>query len=258
LPPGIHLAGLSGKVELNRDKIVVSSLTTKVFDGQVTASAMSRFSPDTRPFQGHLEIKDIQIGRALDVFSSSKGILTGTGRMNISLEGSGTDWATLSKNLRGYGTVKIVDGELPKSRLLEQVLTAVQIFGRSSAKSSTSGRDAVTAFSVLDGKFQVQHGNIYWESLNMMAKEFDLMARGTVGLDQRLDLQGEMILSDDLTRRVHEAGWAGVLLVKEGRLNVPLRLRGTLDKPSVTVDAKTIEKESVKKLKKKLFEQLIR
>jgi AsmA protein len=258
LPPGVNLSGLTGKVELNKDKIAVSSLAANVFGGQVTASGTSRFFPDTRPFQGDLEIKDLQIGQALDALSSTKGILTGTAGMELSLQGSGTDWDTISRNLLGRGTVKIVDGELPKSRLLEQVLTAVQIFGRSSAKPSTSGKDSVTAFSVLDGKFQVQQGNIHWESLNMMAREFDLMARGTVGLDQKLDLQGEMILSDDLTRRVHEGGLAGMLLIKEGRLNVPLRLRGTLDKPSVTVDAKTIEKDSVKKLKKKLFEQLIR
>ncbi len=258
LPRGISLAGLSGKVELDKDKVVVSSLAAKVFGGQVTASGMSRFSPDTRPFQGDLEIKDLQIGQALDVFSSTKGILTGTARMDLSLQGSGTDWGTISRNLLGQGTVKIVDGELPKSRLLEQVLTAVQVFGQSSAKSSTSGKDSVTAFSVLDGKFQIQQGNIHWESLNMIAKEFDLKARGNVGLDQRLDLQGAMILSDDLTQRVHEGGLAGILLIKEGRLNVPLHVKGTLDKPSVTVDAKTIEKESVKKLKKKLFEQLIR
>ncbi|GEM_PF-2881594 len=258
LPSGINLSELAGKIELNKDKVVVSSLAAKIFGGRVTASGMSRFSPDTRPFQGHLEIKDLQVGQALDALSSTKGILTGIARMEFSLQGAGTDWGTISRNLLGQGTVKIVDGQLPKSRLLEQVLTAIQIFGRSSPQSSISKGDSVTAFSVLDGKFKIQQGNIHWDSLNMIAKEFDLKARGTVGLDQRLDLQGEMILSEDLSRMVHEGGLAGMLFIKEGRLNVPLRVKGMLDKPSVTVDAKTIEKESVKKLKKKLFEQLIK
>jgi AsmA protein len=258
IPPGINLSGLSGKVELDQDKVMISSLVAKIFGGQITVSGMLRFSPDSRPFQGRLKIQDLQVGQALDALSSTKGILTGAAKMDLSLQGEGTGWASISRNLRGQGTIKITDGEMPKSRLLEQVLTALRIFRQPSAKISTLEGDSVTAFSVLDGQFQIQQENIHWESLNMMAKEFDLKARGTVGLDQRLDLQGEMMLSEAVSRRVHEGGLAGTLLVKEGRFTVPLRVKGTLDRPSVMVDAKTVGKESVKQLKKRLFEQLIK
>jgi uncharacterized protein involved in outer membrane biogenesis len=258
LPAGVELLGLSGTVKLDKDKVAVSSLVGKIFGGQATLSGVSRVSSAARPFQGDLEIKNLQIGQALDALSSTKGVLTGTGKMELSLQGSGTDWGSLSKNLRGHGTLKVVDGELPKSRLVEQVLTAIQIFGRSSAKSPASERGTVTAFSVLDGKFEIRQGNIHWESINMIAKEFELKAHGTVGMDQRLDLQGEMILSEDLSRKVREGGLADILLVREGRLNVPLQVKGTLDRPSVTVNAKEVGKESVKKLRKKLFEQLMK
>ena len=81
--------------------------------------------------------------------------------------------------------------------------------------------------------------------------------RGDVGLDGTLDLALDLRLSPDLTRKLDSNGrFAQLLVDADGWGQLPLKIKGSLDRPSFALDSSVIKGALKKKAEQKLQETL--
>ena len=184
-------------------------------DGRVRVSG--DFSLDSGPlrWRGALAADNVRVteglGRPLSFIvpilrtklGDSRRHLTGVLDAKLEFRGIGTTYATLAQSLSGGGSIGFRDVELQGSLLLpllslriDQLLT-----------------DRSYRFSDLNIQFGVKDGRVRARPFELRGEPFGIKLEGEAGLDGSLDF-----------------------LVQPALLPVPLRVKGTLDKPKVRPD----------------------
>ena len=109
-----------------------------------------------------------------------------------------------------------------------------------------------------EGGFTISDGIITLSSL-IVSKDLVLDEKGTVGMDEKLDIGLLAKVSDRLTPKlVSQSSIAKFLSEEKGWTNIPLRLGGTIAKPSYTIDTKAVGKRAGEMLQKKIGEEFFR
>jgi AsmA protein len=219
---------LSSTVDIIPTRLVLSPLAVRTFggsfNGRLEVDSRGR-TPELR-LTGRLESLDVaQLLKA----SGSPGGLTGTLGGTLSLNGEGSDTATLLRTSRGTIAAAITDGTLPH---LDMVRTIVLAFGKpSGAPAEGSG----SAFSRLGGTFGLAGGILTSNALVMASRDFEMAGKGTLRIATGdVDARADVVLSRELTAQ------AGTDLRRyaqqEGRVVVPVTISGTLQNPHVSPD----------------------
>jgi hypothetical protein len=166
------------------------------------------------------------------------GGLTGRLAGDVSLTASGTEIDALMKAARGTVRASVSDGTIPG---MDLVRTIVLAFGRpDGAPPEGSG----SAFSRLGGTFELADMAVHTEDLAMASRDVDLAGSATFNLVSRaIDATVDIVLSKELTAQ------AGTDLRRyaqeDGRIIVPARITGTLDRAVVTPDLAAVVKRAI-------------
>jgi hypothetical protein len=221
-------SNLSTTVEMVPGRLSLSPLAVDSFGGRFEGrvEAATAGPVPVLTLDGRLQRVDVP---ALLKASGAAGGITGTLGGTIALRATAADLDALLKSATGSLDLAISDGSLPG---LEMVRTIVLAFGKpTGAPVEGSG----SAFSRLGGSFSLADGVLRTETLTFASRDFDMSGGGAFHLfGGQVEGAVNVVLSRELTAQ------AGTDLRRyaqeDGRVIVPARIGGTLERPRVSLD----------------------
>jgi hypothetical protein len=178
---------------------------------------------------------------------SGEGSFTSEGSVEGKLQCAAEDASTVQKTLRGTAVAKLGKGAIKQSQIFDAIASLTGI-----ASLKNPGFDqGLFNFDVKDQRILLDG----WISSAL----FKISPKGVVDFEKRLDIPTELKLSPTLTGNL-KGRLASVKLFddEQGWKVIPLRIKGTTDKPSVTFDEEGLSKQLGRGLKKeieRLFER---
>src|SRR5262249_26183304 len=139
--------------------------------------------------------------------------------------GRGFRMSDLVAALEGSGHIEVKDGKIEGTNVMEEVTTLLKVAGLSLDHSK------FTAFSIAETDFSVKQGIINLQKLFLDDRDFQATGKGTVGFDQKLNLNVNLSLSPALSQKIVGSSSLGKLALKDGRLRLPLLITGTAQAP---------------------------
>jgi uncharacterized protein involved in outer membrane biogenesis len=254
---GLELTNLSMRASVERGVAELRDITFALYGGTAQGSLTVRHFEPQMPFSLEQTAEGVSIRPLIAALAPTQaGTVDGKASLAVRLNGE-AGGATLLPSMNGVGTVAIVDGKLSSFGLIKQVLAALEVAG---AKGIAKDE---TPFDHLSAHFDVVSGTAATKDLEFRSRDVDGDGTGTVGLGGvlHLDLLASFSksVSDDLVAKTHALS---IRQGADGRLSVPLRLRGTVRDPSIQLDLdkvlnegvlRALKKEGTKSLLKKLL-----
>lgn len=225
--------------DANENNATLNSLFINSFGGTTNLSGNLNLK-NSQAFNGNFSVKSISIEDAIKTVMPDLPLtLTGNveqlnGKINGNLASK-----DLINSLKGNLSILIKDGELKGSNIAGKVLTSLSeipfIKGAPLDSLTPEERKIAqspnTALEALSGDFNLNGSKIDTNNLFLKSTLFDLKGNGFLDLNNDCKFDSDIIFSQAISTSLGKAAKeVRTLLNKEGRLNVPLILRGKLSK----------------------------
>ncbi len=172
---------------------------------------------------------------------SGEGSFTAEGSVNGKLQCAGEEASTIRKTFKGTAVAKLGKGAIKRSKILDAiaVLTGVPSLKNPGFDEGLFNFDVKDERIFLDG----------WISSSL----FKISPKGTIDFEKRLDLPTELKLAPSLTGNL-KGKLAAIKLLDDaqGWKVIPLKIKGTTDQPSVTLDEEGLSKQLGGSLKREI------
>ncbi len=232
------------------ERFAVQSFAFDVFKGAVSGSAAYHLK--RKQWEVAPKIVNVQAGNILDIFSPSRGVFSGslTGAAKV----RGSAGGQVLGSLNAESDIKLGQGEWHNFDLSGTALGSLLALPGFSQIVGVSEQDIqaykTTRFDSLAAKLRIEKGVLSITDLSMTGiragGDQDASARlsGTLDLATRaLALKGNFGLPKRLSQRLVKKNKAMQNLTDETqRVTLPMKVGGTLQKPSPAVDTRTIQK----------------
>jgi AsmA protein len=173
------------------------------------------------------------------------GTVTGDIRLNIPLGGE----TPLPQSLRGNGKLAAKDGALTNVDLVEKIQQITGLLGVS--EEQTGG---ATTFKTLETEFTLGSGTANFERLFLASPVMEARGSGKMTLaSPSLDLRIEVALAAEISARAGSAKAATFFKDDQGRIVVPLRIKGPVKRPSVSPDSEKLIRKGMGQLFERFF-----
>jgi AsmA protein len=245
----------------------IENLSLGAFGGTLKAKGRYEARQETRRFAttGAIRGMDlVQIFRSLAPQSPPN--LRGQLNLDIDLTGTGKDWSSIQKAMKGQGRAEVLNGVLVGVNIAESVLggvtgvpglvTLVPADVRNRYPTIFNSKD--TEFKQLKGSATIRDGKAFTDDLLVAAAEFQVLGKGWFGFDRTVDFRALLSLSErlsqEITSRVREARY---LADGQGRVEIPFELAGKLPgarpRPDVGYVARAVQRGFVEKGLERFF-----
>ena len=178
---------------------------------------------------------------------SGEGSFTAEGSLNGNLQCATEDASRIQKSLRGTAAAKLGKGAIKQS----QIFDAIAFLTGIPSLKNPGFDEGLFDFDVKDGRVFLNG----W----IRSSLFKVSPKGVVDFEKRLDIPTELKLAPSLTGSLK--GRLAVLKLLEdeqGWKVIPLKIKGTTEKPSVNLDEEALGKQLgrglAKELERRLFE----
>lgn len=243
---GLAIKDFLAQYELKDNVLNLSRVDGQVAGGSFSNSARVDLGKKGLSYSVNLGMKTIQADPILTAFApKAAGHLLGAMDLTFALDGRGTVWQSLSRNLSGNGDMLVADGRLISPALVNGLSTFLQLPELNDIQ-----------FSNFNGQFKVVDGKVKVDS-QLLSSTLKLFPQGTVGLDGSLNLGLDTRLSPELSARLDKKGGvSGYLADKDGWTQMPLLLKGSFASPSFGLDPKGVQKQASEALTNELGRQI--
>jgi hypothetical protein len=178
---------------------------------------------------------------------SGEGSFTAEGSLNGNLQFAVKEGSTIQKTLDGKAVAKVGRGAIKQSQIFDAIalLTGIPSLKNPGFDEGLFNFDVRDERVFLDG----------W----IRSPLFRLSAKGVVSFEKKLDIPTELKLSPSLTGNL-KGKLAAIKFLndEQGWKIIPLRIKGTTEKPSVALDEEALSKQLgrglTKEIEKRLFE----
>ena len=260
---GATYADLAVAFNLRDQVATIERLSARAFDGEIEVSGRYDLRNASRPsFDLRSKLSGMRVEQLASSNSAkSDGSIQGELGAQLDLVGSGADWDQIKQTLRGKGGLQLVEGTLKDVNLADSSLQAVTgVPGLSNLLPPQLRNDypqvfgvGDTVFEKMDAKIDVRDGFAYLRDFRLAARDYAITGNGRCSLDKRLDMTTVMAFSEALSERlVESAGPMQYLRSPTGRVEIPVKLIGTLPEvktvPDVGYIAKAASRQAVGKL----------
>jgi hypothetical protein len=177
---------------------------------------------------------------------SGEGSFTAEGSLNGKLQCAGEEASSIQKTLKGTATAKLGRGAIKQS----QIFDAIALLTGISSLKNPGFDQGLFNFDVKDERIFLDG----WIS----SVFFKISPKGMVDFEKRLDIPTELKLSPSLTGNL-KGKLASIKFLDDdqGWKVIPLKIKGTTDKPSVTLDEEGLSKQLGRGLKKEIERRLL-
>jgi len=179
---------------------------------------------------------------------SGEGSFTAEGALNGNLQCVMDEASTIQKTLKGAAVAKLGKGAIKES----QIFDAIALLTGIPSLKNPGFDEGLFNFDVKDEKVFLDG----W----IRSPLFKVSPKGMVDFDKRLDIPTELKLSPSLMGSM-KGKLASIRLLddEQGWKVIPLRIKGTTDKPSINLDEEALGKQLgrglTKEIEKRLFER---
>lgn len=243
---GLVIDGLQARYRLENNLLQLEEVTGQVAGGSFRNSASIDLGRQGFAYRAQLTTQGIQADPLVSALvPKASGTVFGLLNLDLDLAGQGTDLAVLRKHLTGRGQLLMQEGRLTGSNLVKGLADFLQLPELS-----------VMGFDQADGRFAINNGRLDLTS-TLVSQDLRLAPRGDVGLDGTLDVGLDLRLSPDLTEKLGSSGRFSQLLVDaDGWGQVPLKVKGSVSRPSFALDSAVLKSALKQKAQQKLQETL--
>ena len=254
-----HLMGLSDEKKAQADRPPQKEKKAKPSKEEGMAQklkASGQITIDKATYQDYA-VKDLRMQykyakgelriEPLGLQFSGEGAFTAEGVLNGNLQCATEDASRIQKTLRGKAVAKLGKGAIKQS----QIFDAIAFLTGIPSLKNPGFDEGLFHFDVKDGKVFLDG----WIGSSL----FKVIPKGVVDFEKRLDIPTELKLAPSLTGSLK--GRLAVLKLLEdeqGWKVIPLKIKGTTEKPSVNLDEEALGKQLgrglTKELERRLFE----
>ncbi len=262
------------KAQWNKPRLDIASLGLNAFTGTLSANGNAEASkpPAFNLTLGlnHIDLQQVLVSQHAKAADMVRGLATG----NVQVAGRGANFQAMKPTLNGKGALKVANGKLLGVNVVAQALGKVQglpgigallpagvianhpeLFKNpntdidSASLTFTLGQAAQGAASDVGAKdrlkFALGGPRLTTHDLKVLAPDYQLNGDGWFDLDQNIDMQAQIMLSAALSKEiVAQKKSVAYLTDSGGRVIVPLRIWGTLPKPTVAPDVALLAKRA--------------
>ena len=244
----VPFSGAASTFSYRPGRITIDSLDIQAFEGGVEGTGLYDMKKKRWAFDPTIQRVDVSavLNALTEHGDTFAGVLSGD------LHAEGTRSADVKPAVGARGTVTLANGEWKNFNLVESVLD--NLFGLEgvgrflSYQGGEVARHESTRFDSLDGTFEMEDAIIQVKSLILKniqtSKATDSVAVFKGVVDRAagtLDLKGEVILSQRHSERLaQKADILRALLNRQGRMVLPVTLKGRIKKPVPFLDTEYV------------------
>lgn len=245
---GIAITDFRSRFELKDNVFRIIALNGNTLSGAFALKGAVDLAQRGMRYNLSSDLKGIRLEELVNAFApKAKGKLFGILSGKADVSGAGTLPANVKRNLKGKGAFAIKDGSIRNAELSAGLLA---ILGLQELRE--------IPIRTAEGSFTVGSGIVNLKSA-MAAEDLKIDQTGTIGLDEKIDLGILVQVSDRLAPKlVSQSGIARFLSSRKGWTGVPLRVGGTLSKPSYNIDTRAVGKKTAEGVQKRLGEELLK
>jgi uncharacterized protein involved in outer membrane biogenesis len=167
--------------------------------------------------------------------------LDGRGALTLALSGQGTTERQIVESLKGQVQLNVADGTVTGFDV-ERILNALQ---RGRLDRLVPRRQDRTPFSALAGTFAIADGVARTGDLKLVSKHIEMKGEGQIELAPRR-------IDATLEARIDGGAPADGAVVRIGTLQVPIGIKGPLDRPEFTVKGQEALSDAIGRIGKNL------
>jgi hypothetical protein len=195
-------------------------------------------------------VKGVLKAEPMGLQFSAGGSFTADGSLNGNLQFAGEEASSIQKSLKGKAVVRLGKGAVKESQIFDAIAL---LTGISALKNP--GFD--------DGLFNgdIREQKIYLDGF-INSSLFKIVPKGVMDFEKRLDIPTELKISPTLSKSLGKT-IASIKFIEDeqGWKTIPLRIKGTLDQPKVSLDEEALARQLGPVLKRgieKLLEEKMR
>jgi AsmA protein len=245
---GVTFQNMKAHYVFRENVFTLASLSGSSLSGSFMVRARADLSKPGGVYSMTAETRGVKLEEITAAFApKAKENLFGALSGKAEVSGAGSVAASIKRNLKGKGSFNVKDGRIKNAQISDGLLA---ILGLGNLKEIPMEK--------AEGTFTIGGGLIDLKSV-IVSKDLIVNETGTIGLDQRLDLSLLVKVSDALSPGiVSQSEIARFLSAEKGWTTVPLKLGGTISKPSYGIDTKAVGKQVTETIQKKVGEGLFK
>jgi len=248
LVKGVSIQNLRTAFEFRNNIFKIPSLTGNTLNGSFRLQSAIDLSKRGTTYTLNADTNGVRLEDITKAFApKARDTLYGSLYGKMALSGAGTLEESIKRNLKGKGSFTIKDGKIKNAQVSSSLLAFLGLHDlreipMDKADSTFSVADSIVNLTTL-----------------IAGKDLILDEKGTIGMDERIDLGIKVKASEKLApKMLRQSSIAQFLSEEQGWTNIPLRVSGTITKPSYSVDMQYVGKKAAEKLRKKVEEELIK
>jgi len=237
-----------GNLRLSNKVVTFDPVSFKLYGGtyQGTLSADLRGAQPRYAYRSALKGVDAQPFLAENL--GIKDLLAGSISADVEMEGGGSEMNDILNSLKGHSTLKVEKGWIGQLNVMEGLAKASNLLGEKTLNQVSSNlAKKRTEFSALTGDIDLAGGRATSNNLRLVSKDLDLQGKGGFTLHGMLDLNLKVLFSKEVTNAMlQEGSRARYLQQEDGRIVLPLTIKGPLASPTYGVDIGDITRAAAK------------
>ncbi|MCF6237657.1 MAG: AsmA family protein, partial [Candidatus Marinimicrobia bacterium] len=243
---GLAVKNFLAQYELKDNVLNLIRIDGQVAGGTFNNSARVDLGKKGLVYSAKLDLKAVQTDPLLTAFvPKAAGSLFGAMDLTLALDGRGSQWQFLSRNLSGLGKMQIAGGRMISPALVEGLSSFLQLPELNDIQ-----------FDDFSGQFKIVDGKVMLDS-QMLSSKLKLFPKGTIGLNGSLNLGLDTRLSPELSSKLDpKGGITSYLVDQDGWTRMPLLLKGSFASPSFGLDPKGVQEQAAKAITNELGRQL--
>ncbi len=245
---GISIKNFRSAYEFRDNVLRIPSMTGDTLSGSFRLQSVVDLSKRGTAYTLNADSNGIRLEDITAAFApKAKDSLYGSLYGNMDFSGSGKLAENIKRNLKGKGAFTVKDGKIKNAQVSSGLLA---FLGLQELREVPMDK--------ADSSFTVSDGVINLTSL-MTSKDLIVDEKGMIGMDERLDLSVFVKVSERLApKMLSQQSVSQFLTGEKGWTGIPLKIGGTIAKPTYTVDMQQVGKKATEHLQKKATEELFK
>jgi len=241
----LTMSDMQFPLQLNNAKLNLSAIKAQLYDGRILANVTLDGRNKIPTFSTSSTLENVQ---ALPLVKDlmDKELISGAVNMSFDINGSGLDQISLRKNTKGSGKFAFSDGAIHGVNVAQLVRNAyAKIKGQ---PVNNSEQPKQTDFASFTGSFNLADGIVKNSDLNLVSPLLRISGAGNANIiDEVLNYKLKTAVVGTLE------GQGGKPITDLKKLTIPLKIKGPMHDPKISLDMNDLFKSKAKdKLKNKL------
>jgi len=242
----LGLENASSNFQMKNKVLSLDGLQFQMNRGTHTGRASFDLNDAQPSYTFNSSLTNVDANEFLSQNSSLKNLIFGQFSTELDVKGTGSAFDAITRSLKGGGKATLAKGKITSFNLLEQVA----LIGKLAGLNFKQGGG--TEIEDMISNFRIENGRVFADMMHLRVPGASLKAKGSFGFDDTVDYQ----LSVELpTQAVPNAAAANPFVnlatatffrSEQGKIVVPLRLSGTMQRPGFALDSQVVRENLTK------------